>query len=948
MGPSKQGAEVSRNRTARRRAAALARKERGRAQVSAPGFLRATTLGTLAASAAIFGYGRTTQAGPDACGTVANVATCTGNQSAGITSTADFNPAVVNVLNVNTLNQDIAPAAGVSGIYFRSDDAITINSDTGNFEIVTQGSDTYGIYAYSEVSGNVSITHNGNIRTEGNFSYGIYAYAADGAVTVVHTGNIRNNASYSGAIDARSDNGNVTVEQTGTIITGATGFGISAESYGPGTVTVEQTGSITTENAAAIRAFSNGGNVDVTQTGDVTSSNFTAINAGSDGTGNVAVTQIGNISTDGVLAAGIYAVSYGSGPVTVTQSGNITTQGTGSFGIFARSYGASPITINKTGGLTASGDDADGVRVYANGGAVTVNLSGGTVQGGGDDAAGVYISNIGGTSNELNIAASGTLWALSGIAVTSNDGDDEVNNAGTVTGNVTLGAGTNAFNNLAGGQFNSGATVDLGAGNLLNNAGTLSPGGSAAVQTTALTGNINQTASGVFEVDVNGVAATADRVNVSGSANLAGTVQAQVQDPTFGTQSNVILSAAGGVTDNGLGLVSSPLLEASLSFPNATDVVLTTTVIGFAPPGVTLNQNQTSLANNLNAILGSGGGTVGPLLLALLNDVQSVPAYLNALDQLIPEGYLNTESASLFAAEEFNNNLLSCPKAGPGFTAISQGQCMWVRYDGRWLDRDSTRQNIGYDEDTHGISGGGQVAVAPNWFVGLAAAYEDSDLDTDTNASADTDRYMLGGVIKYQSGPVLMALAGSIGTGEVDMTRQISFGGFNATARSSYDVDHVGATFHAAYLLDRSSWYAKPFVDINVTHIDRDSVTETGGGAANLNLSGSDETYFSVTPALELGTTIDRGDGRAIRPYVRAGVTIYGDTDQSLTARFVGAPAAAGGFTSTSEFDDVFADIEAGVTLFHGDQHTVSAGYEGRFSDDTEVHGFFVKGTRTF
>ena len=121
---------------------------------------------------------------------------------------------------------------------------------------------------------------------------------------------------------------------------------------------------------------------------------------------------------------------------------------------------------------------------------------------------------------------------------------------------------------------------------------------------------------------------------------------------------------------------------------------------------------------------------------------------------------------------------------------------------GAGLDRDATRQNIGYEEDSHGISGGGQVAVAPNWFIGIAAAYEDGDLDTDTNASADSDRYMLGGVIKYQSGPVLMALAGSIGTGEYDMARRLNFGGFNATARSSFDVDHVGATFHAAYLMD--------------------------------------------------------------------------------------------------------------------------------------------------
>ena len=45
-----------------------------------------------------------------------------------------------------------------------------------------------------------------------------------------------------------------------------------------------------------------------------------------------------------------------------------------------------------------------------------------------------------------------------------------------------LGAGTNAFNNRAGGLFNAGATVDLGRANQLTNAGNLSPGGAGVVR----------------------------------------------------------------------------------------------------------------------------------------------------------------------------------------------------------------------------------------------------------------------------------------------------------------------------------------------------------------------------------------------------------------------------------------------------------------------------------
>ena len=170
-----------------------------------------------------------------------------------------------------------------------------------------------------------------------------------------------------------------------------------------------------------------------------------------------------------------------------------------------------------------------------------------------------------GTNNTLTNM--GTVTALSGIAIQAGVGNDTVNNFGTVIGNVLLGTGTNAFNNLAGGFFNSGATVDLGAGNVLSNAGPLSPGGAGVIQTTALSGNLAQTATGRLFTDINIAGNTSDRINVSGTANLAGAVQVQVLNPALGAFQQTILSAAGGATTNGLALLASPALQAQLVFP---------------------------------------------------------------------------------------------------------------------------------------------------------------------------------------------------------------------------------------------------------------------------------------------------------------------------------------------------------------------------------------------
>jgi hypothetical protein len=75
---------------------------------------RAVLLGTAAAGALWFGTLRSAQAAPDACLLAGGIATCTGDQSDGITSgalapPADF-PDTYTTLNVNTLNTDITPA----------------------------------------------------------------------------------------------------------------------------------------------------------------------------------------------------------------------------------------------------------------------------------------------------------------------------------------------------------------------------------------------------------------------------------------------------------------------------------------------------------------------------------------------------------------------------------------------------------------------------------------------------------------------------------------------------------------------------------------------------------------------------------------------------------------------------------------------------------------------
>jgi uncharacterized protein with beta-barrel porin domain len=885
------------------------------------------------------------------------------------------------------------------------DGNITISS-TGN--ITTLGYFSDGIYGQVNGNGNVTISSAGNVSTSGEEADAIdSSIEGDGDITITSVGNITTFGEYSRGVDAYVEgDGNIAITSTGDVWTsGEEADAIDSSIEGDGDITITSTGDVSTsgEYSDAVDATVDGdGNVTITSSGNVSTSGAysDALDARLRGGGTVQITSTGDVTTTGDRATGIEADVDGSGDITITSTGDITTTGESSQGIDAVVDGTGNITITSTGNITINNNDADAVEASVRGGAgtVTVNLSGGTVQGGNGEAAGVDFSSSGdGATNTLNNDA--TLTALSTVAVLGSWSEDIVNNTGTIIGQVFLfgdddtvnldasgtttdatfdgGDDTDTFilsgtasNTLDGAQhenfeelqktgsgtwtltgthnFSQSATIGEGtldlSGTLVSptvtNQATLSAGGVGTIGKGEIDGNLVQTGAGRFAVDVDLATETSDHVEVTGTAVLSGKVVPTFKNSASGSSQYTILSAAGGTTVNGLGLENSVLYSLQLLYPNANDVVLGITV-DMLPTG--LNNNQSSIANTLNG----AGGTLGPLVDAILQGVSTLEDYQAALDQLSPESVLNNASGTVAAGEEFTNNLFSCPVTGTAYAFIAEGQCVWVRPEGRYLQRDGTDENIGYEATTGAFSAGAQLALGRGWFLGGGLGYEASSLQTNSGASTDGDRFTAGGVLKYQTGPFLMAAAVTGGIGSFETDRAISIADFQAVASSDYDIGFVVGQLRAAYLLQQRGWYAKPLVDLNVTHLDRDAINETGGGEANLIIDGADETYFSVIPAIEFGTEFGAA-GVRVRPFVKAGVAFFSDDEHTLTARFAGAPSATGAFTIRSDLDDVFADIEAGATVFDESGATLSVTYEGRYSDNTDQHGFVLKGTAPF
>jgi len=774
----------------------------------------------------------------------------------------------------------------------------------------------------------VTVDSTGNIDSYGN---GIWAVAG-GAVAVTQTGDITTRGNLSDGIAAFGDS--VEVTQTGNISTrGIAAYGINARASGP--VEVTQTGNISTQGplSLGILAYSEFGSATVTQTGNISTDGFKAIGVVADADGVAKVTHTGTISTKGDFAYGIYAYSYG-GPITVTQTGNVKTRGAYADGIYAYSETGSKITITQQGYITV-GPEADGIDVDNPDGAgssLVIVKAGSTITGGTGEGDGIDFQ--GGTVNRLKNF--GTITTAGENAIEGEgSGAEIVDNYGTVTGNVHLGPGGNRFNNKSGGVFNSGATAYIGSGNLFTNAGTFSPGGSSAVQTTALTGNMVQTSGGQFAVDLNLGNAATDRVNVSGTANLAGTVKVAVQNPALLTQQFTILSAAGGTTNSGLGLLASPALQAMLLFPNPNDVVLDIDV-DFAPDG--LNRNQTAIGNNLNAVLGAGGGTLGPVFAGLFN-VFSLNVYKDALDQLSPEIYADTEIAALYAAFDFSDNLLSCHVNGATAAAINtEGECLWVGAKGRFIDGDATFQDIGFEETAGQFAAGAQVALNPVWRLGGGLGYQASTLRTDTDATSDGDQVQGGLALKYNPGALLLAGTLSGAHGWYDTTRPMSFGGFSDVASGDHELDILQGRLHASYVLGNPGLYYKPMLDAAVTDVEIGDVRERGAGGASLLVHSGNNTVFSFSPALEVGSEWWWPNGTLVRPFVRAGLTWYSEDDVTVAASFSGAPGSVAPFTIVANTDEIQADIAAGIEMISGDDSSLRVFYDGQFGDRLAVH----------
>lgn len=821
--------------------------------------------------------------------------------------------------------------------------AVTYTSTTNSFEILssaaisTKGASAFGIYGYGE-SLYVLINSTGSVRTTGDNAHGLFALGFNAATIARFDGSVVTSGAgaYGIYTNTTSQNyGNSGILSIGSVTTSGVG------AHGLYSTTTADGSGPTIPWGSQIRMIAEGA---VTTYGNdargIYADNF---RGGFPGTGDVTVTVNGTVATYGNNAEGVLAINGAAGTTTVNNTGSIITRGTFSHGISANnglSAGADGnISISSTNSIRTYGRGADGIRASAGGASGDVSIGvGGTLVTTGADATAIRAYAAAG-SVVVSIAGGATVSSVqnaidvSGTAAT-------IRNSGTIDGSILVNAPGATVTNLSSGVINSGSDIALGtSGGTLTNSGTIAPGGSGALRTTTLSGNFVQTSSGKLAIETSWNTGGSDRLAVTGTANVAGTILIKPTDlgsPQGLSRSFTVLTAAGGIVDNGIAVANTAAAKYTLTKPDANTINVSAAIDFRGDAAAGLNANQKAVGTALNQVFTSGG-SLGfmPALLTLASN-----QYGRAMQQLAPTGESANFSGAVQTGNTFANHLMSCREAGEisdGDRFIRDGQCVWARVGGRRLESSGSRDGLAFGETSGFISAGAQLKLHGDWRIGAGVGFEQAELSTKNDATTQTERVHLGGVLKYVPGPWTFAASINGGFAQHDNVRRVTFADFGSVARSESESSFIAGRLTTAYLISSGMWYLKPQMELAATNLVRDGYSESAAGGIALQVAKSDSSVLSATPMLEVGA--EHRFGNAVyRGFVRGGAT-FRDTDVFVTtASFVGAPAGAAPFALTSKIDRTTGDFGAGVDAIIPGRTSLRVQYDGQVGQTTTHH----------
>jgi outer membrane autotransporter protein len=512
---------------------------------------------------------------------------------------------------------------------------------------------------------------------------------------------------------------------------------------------------------------------------------------------------------------------------------------------------------------------------------------------------------------------------------------------------------------------NGGTLTGIGTirGNVINS-GVVSPGNPFGTLT--IQGNYTQTNSGIFHLEIGGLAPGDFGVlAVTGQATLGGTLQlVRTGNFQFQPGDKVVFLTANSIAG------SFSTIQNLNTLGNLNTIVKTQIVI---LPGVVEveaiqgnfvdaagNQNAVAVARALNSAVGD------PRAAALITFLDSQP--LNQLSAdftlISPEvvasvydlavSLANVQTANLerrlvdlrqgshgFSSSGFTINGsapslsegLSGPtgsegKTGPAVTApIPENRWGFFATGlGEFTDVSTSDGARGFNLRTGGVTVGVDYRIGSNFAIGLTGGYAHTGIDLAGNGSIDVDGGTGGFYATAFGNGFYVDTSVSGGVSNYDTHRPALLG----TANGSTDGANLNVLVAGGYDWTQGALTIGPIASFQYTYVSLNSFTEKGSLAP---LKFADQSVDSIRTALGIKASYDlKIGGVLIRPEIRASWQHeYDDTAYSIVASFANGAGNSFSVVGPKIGRDSFL-IGAGVAVLWNDRISTYVYYDGELA----------------